>query len=59
MNEKMELPREDHAVPIERQLTGAKSYIKHLEAKVERLNGEIEGLRFAIRCNGVSGGDVR
>lgn len=32
--------------------------IKRLEAEVGRLNGVIEGLKFAIRCNGVSGGDV-
>ena len=32
--------------------------IKYLEAKVERLNGIIDGLKFAVRCNGVSGGEV-
>lgn len=32
--------------------------IKYLEARIERLNGVIEGLKFATRCNGVSGGDV-
>lgn len=26
---------------------------------VARLEGEIDGLKYAIRCNGVSGGDVR
>ena len=37
----------------------AEEYLEHikcLEAKIERLNGVIEGLKFAVRCNGVSGG---
>ncbi len=33
-------------------------HIKYLEAKIERLSGVIEGLKFATRCNGVSGGEV-
>lgn len=33
--------------------------IGYLERQNERLRGEIEGLRFAVRCNGVSGGEVR
>lgn len=39
----------------------AEEYLEHikcLEAKIERLNGVIEGLKFAVRCNGVSGGEV-
>jgi len=42
-----------------------KKYIKEMEAHIsylreenERLKGEIRGLKFAIRCNGVSGGEV-
>lgn len=27
--------------------------------RIARLDGTIDGLKFAIRCNGVSGGDVR
>ena len=34
------------------------SHIKRLEAEIDHLNGVIEGLKFSIRCNGVSGGDV-
>lgn len=54
---------------VEQMLSESKSYqmqaeeylehIKCLEAKIERLNGVIEGLKFAVRCNGVSGGEVR
>ena len=29
------------------------------EMERARLNGMIDGLKFAVRCNGVSGGDVR
>lgn len=29
------------------------------KTRVARLEGEIDGLKYAIRCNGVSGGDVR
>ncbi len=53
---------------VEQMLSESKSYqmqaeeylehIKCLEAKIERLNGVIEGLKFAVRCNGVSGGEV-
>ena len=33
--------------------------IKEFNAEIKRLSGVIEGLKFAIRCNGVSGGEVR
>lgn len=32
---------------------------KEFNAEIRRLSGVIEGLKFAIRCNGVSGGEVR
>lgn len=35
-----------------------KSHIEYLTRENERLKGEIKGLRFAIRCNGVSGAEV-
>ena len=54
---------------VEQMLSESKSYqmqaeeylghIKCLEAQIERLNGVIEGLKFAVRCNGVSGSEVR
>ena len=36
-----------------------KAQVNYLRAQNENLRGEIKGLRFAIRCNGVSGGEVR
>lgn len=35
-----------------------KSHIEYLTRENELLKGEIKGLRFAIRCNGVSGNEV-
>ena len=35
-----------------------KAKIQYLESKIERLLGVIEGLKFSIRCNGVSGNEV-
>lgn len=32
--------------------------IKELEYKRRYLSGMVDGLKFAIRCNGVSGGEV-
>lgn len=34
------------------------AHIRCLREENERLKGEIRGLKFAIRCNGVSGGEV-
>lgn len=36
-----------------------KAHISYLQEKVARDEGMVEGLRFALRCNGVSGGEVR
>lgn len=35
-----------------------KDCIEYLRGENERLKGEIRGLKFAIRCNGVSGAEV-
>lgn len=32
---------------------------KHMEMEMARFRGIIEGLKFAIRCNGVSGAEVK
>lgn len=32
---------------------------KRLELKVEYLRGMVEGLKFSVRCNGVSGNEVK
>lgn len=41
------------------QIKDLERHIEYLNRQNERLRGEIEGLRFAVRCNGVSGGEVR
>ena len=33
--------------------------VKELELQIAYKNGMIDGLKFAIRCDGVSGGEVR
>lgn len=43
---------------IEQQLESAKAEIQYLSSKIDRLQGVIEGLKYGLRCNGVSGGDV-
>lgn len=47
------------------QLEAAREEIEELKGKtrsqgvtIVRLNGMIDGLKFALRCNGVSGGEV-
>ena len=36
-----------------------KACINYLREQNESLRGEIKGLRFAVRCNGVSGSEVK
>lgn len=37
---------------------GQRHVIDGLKSELARKNGMVEGLKFAIRCNGVSGGEV-
>lgn len=41
-----------------RQNEELKHHVQFLEEDKAMLQGEINGLKFAIRCNGVSGGEV-
>ena len=59
MNENMEPTIEQMKTEMDMMRREYIETIKHLEVKVERLNGVIDGLKFAVRCNGVSGGEVR
>lgn len=43
---------------IRRQMEEKKAECEYLRQDIARLRGRIEGLEFAIRCNGISGGDV-
>lgn len=36
-----------------------KAHIEYLSRQSERMKGEIKALAFSVRCNGVSGGDIR
>lgn len=36
-----------------------KAHIEYLEGKNENLKGQIRALAFAVRCNGVSGNEVK
>ncbi len=40
------------------QIKDLERHIEYLNCQNERLRGEIEGLRFSVRCNGISGGEV-
>lgn len=42
-----------------KQINELRAHISYLESDKAMMQGEINGLRFAIRCNGVSGGEVR
>ena len=35
-----------------------KAHVSYLQEQLARANGMIDGLKFALRCDGVSGGDV-
>jgi len=44
---------------LKREIEEFKAQVNYLRSQNENLRGEIKGLRFAIRCDGVSGGEVR
>ena len=44
---------------LSRQLEEMKSHLEYVEADRNMLRGRIQGLEFAIRCDGISGAEVR
>ena len=44
---------------VRSQMEEMQANIDYLKCQNERLRGENDGLRFALRCNGISGGDVK
>lgn len=44
---------------LKREIEEFKAQVNYLRAQNENLRGEIKGLRFALRCNGVSGAEVK
>lgn len=43
---------------LNRQNNDMQVRIQEMRCHIQRLEGRIAGLEFAIRCNGVSGGEV-
>lgn len=50
---------ENHILDLEMQNKELKAHIGYLKEDKAMMQGEINGLRFAIRCNGVSGNEVQ
>lgn len=44
---------------MEKKCEELKSHIDYLSRLNDRMKGEIKALKFAVRCNGVSGNEVR
>ncbi len=44
---------------LKKESEECKAHINYLREQNENLRGEIKGLRFALRCNGVSGSEVK
>ena len=44
---------------IRQQLKTRTEQCEYLRREMERMRGRIEGLEFALRCNGVSGAEVQ
>lgn len=45
-------------ISLKKQIEELKANIEYLNENKAMMQGEINGLRFAIRCNGVSGNEV-
>lgn len=50
---------ENYILDLEMQNKELKTHIDYLKEDKAMMQGEINGLRFAIRCNGVSGNEVQ
>lgn len=47
------------AVEMEKKCEELKSHIEYLSRLNDRMKGENKALKFAVRCNGISGNEVR
>lgn len=54
-----EIRREGDTAVEPGQVAEMKANIDYLSRQNERLRGEIKALAFAVKCNGVSGNEVR
>ena len=50
---------ETATVETARELAELKAHIEYLNQQNEAMKGEIKALAFAVRCNGISGNEVR
>lgn len=50
---------EEIMAKLKQENMGLRETIQRLRADNERLKGEVHALAYAVRCNGVSGNDVR
>lgn len=52
-------PTVTSAVEMEKMSEELKAHIEYLSRQNNSMKGEIKALKFAVRCNGVSGNEVR
>lgn len=52
-------PTVTSAVEMEKISEELKAHIEWLSRENDKMKGEIKALKFAIRCNGISGNEVR
>ena len=52
-------PTVTSAVKMEKMCEELKAHIEYLSRQNDRMKGQIKALAFAVRCNGVSGNEVR
>lgn len=52
-------PTVTNAVEMENMNEKLKAHIEYLSRQNDSMKGEIKALKFAVRCNGVSGNEVR
>ncbi len=52
-------PSVTNVFEMEKRCEELKSHIDFLSRQSDRMKGEIKALKFAVRCNGVSGNEVR
>ena len=50
--------KEAQIAEMEQLVAELKSHLEYKNLQLEREIGKVEALKFAIRCNGVSGGEV-
>lgn len=52
-------PTATSAVEMEKMCEELKAHIEYLRGQNDSMRGEIKALKFAVRCGGISGNEVR